>query len=138
MVGRGIRVAGVVAVATLAAVWARAQGPANDFRPDSTFSGSTLAGWHTLGASQWKAQNGELTGIASGAGGGWLVLDESYQDLNFFARFRCQPVGRRLAVLGGRLQQGRRDGHHHVERTRNIHFLGSEVKIDYRFSPSEV
>ena len=84
-----IRFAGVVTIAVLAAAWIGAQGPANDFRPDSTFSGSTLAGWHTLGSSQWKAQNGELIGIASGPGGGWLVLDASYQDLNFFTRFRC-------------------------------------------------
>src|SRR4051794_41104793 len=66
-----------------------AQGPANDFRPDSTFSGSTLTGWHTLGPAQWKAQNGELIGTASGTSGGWLVLDTSFQDLNFFTRFRC-------------------------------------------------
>src|SRR5439155_2130618 len=88
MARSGIRIAGVVAAAASAVIWVSAQGPANDFRPDSTFSGSTLAGWHTLGAAQWKAQNGELTGTASGAGG-WLVLDDSYQDLNFFARFRC-------------------------------------------------
>jgi hypothetical protein len=88
MVAWRIRAAGVLAVATVAAVWAGAQGPADDFRPDSTFSGSTLAGWHTLGAAQWKAQNGELIGTASGAGG-WLVLDASYQDLNFFTRFWC-------------------------------------------------
>ncbi len=83
------RLAGVVAALTLAARWIGAQGPANDFRPDSTFTGSTLAGWRPLGASRWKAENGELTGIASAPGGGWLVLDASYQDLNFFARFRC-------------------------------------------------
>jgi len=88
MARRGIRIAGVVAVVVSAAIWVSAQGPANDFRPDSTFRGSTLAGWHTLGTAQWKAQNGELTGTASGSGG-WLVLDDSYQDLNFFARFRC-------------------------------------------------
>src|SRR5580765_4082464 len=88
MAGRGIRLAGVAAVATSAAVWVGAQGPATDFRPDSTFSGSTLAGWHTLGAAQWQAQNGELIGTASGSGG-WLVLDTSYQDLNFFTQFRC-------------------------------------------------
>jgi len=64
-------------------------GPANDFRPDLTFKGSALTGWHTLGAAEWKAQNGELTGSATAAGGGWLVLDTSYQDLNFFSRFRC-------------------------------------------------
>lgn len=83
------RFAGIAAIATLATVWLGAQGPANDFRPDSTFGGSTLAGWHALGSSQWKAQNGELIGTASGPGGGWLVLDTSYQDLNFFTRVRC-------------------------------------------------
>ena len=89
MIVRRIRLAGLVATVTLAAAWIGAEGPANDFRPDSTFSGSTLGGWHTLGASQWRAQNGELIGAASGPGGGWLVLDASYQDLDFFARFRC-------------------------------------------------
>ena len=86
------RLTGLIAIVTLASAWIAAQGPANEFKPDSTFTGSTLAGWHTLGAAQWKAQNGELIGIASGPGGGWLVLDTSYQDLNFFARFRCLPT----------------------------------------------
>jgi len=83
------RLVAVAAIATLAGAWIGAQGPANEFRPDTTFTASTLAGWHTLGSSQWKAQNGELIGTTSGPGGGWLVLDASYQDLNFFARFRC-------------------------------------------------
>ena len=83
------RLAAVFVIAALAGVWVTAQGPAHDFRPDTTFSGSTLTGWHTLGSSQWKAQSGELIGTASGPAGGWLVLDTSYQDLNFFARFRC-------------------------------------------------
>ena len=87
------RLAVILAVLTLAAVWIGAQGPPHEFRPDSTFTGSTLAGWHTLGASQWTAQNGELIGTATGPGGGWLVLDASYQDLNFFTRFRCLPEG---------------------------------------------
>src|SRR4051812_35133303 len=89
MMRRPIRLAGAIAIATVASAWIAAQGPANDFRPDSTFSGSTLTGWHTLGSSQWKAQNGELIGSASSPPGGWLVLDEAYQDLNFFTRFRC-------------------------------------------------
>ena len=83
------QLAGIFAVVTLAAAWIGAQGPAHEFRPDSTFTGSSLAGWHTLGSAQWKAQNGELIGTATGPGGGWLVLDTSYQDLNFFTRFRC-------------------------------------------------
>src|SRR5262249_10936222 len=47
------------------------------FRPDSTFKGSTLTGWHPLGSADWRARDGELTGMPKG-GGGWLVIDRSY------------------------------------------------------------
>src|ERR1051326_7229170 len=60
------------------------------FRPDATFKGSTLSGWHVLGQADWRAQNGELTGTTKpGGGGGWLVQDRSYQDVAFFSSFRC-------------------------------------------------
>ena len=58
------------------------------FIPDATFKGSSLSGWHVLGAADWSAQNGELVGKAKPSGG-WLVLDKSYQDVGFFASFRC-------------------------------------------------
>jgi hypothetical protein len=58
------------------------------FIPDSTFKGSTLTGWHVLGEAGWKAQNGEVVGTAK-PGGGWLVLDKSYQDVAIFASFKC-------------------------------------------------
>jgi hypothetical protein len=67
------------------------------FHPDVTFKGSTLSGWHTLGSAAWRAQDGEITGVP-GAGGGWLVLDRSYQDVALFASFRCAP-GCRTGVL---------------------------------------
>jgi hypothetical protein len=57
------------------------------FVPDSTFRGASLAGWHTLGQAQWRAENGEI--IGSPGTGGWLILDKSYQDVGFFAGFRC-------------------------------------------------
>ena len=67
-----------------------AQGPANEFRPDSTFTGSSLTGWRPLGEADWQAQDGEIIGRPRATGGGgWLVLDRSYQDVNFFTRFRC-------------------------------------------------
>src|SRR5688572_2222761 len=67
-----------------------AQGPANDFTPDTIFSGSSLTGWQMLGGADWLSQNGEIIGRPrAGAHGGWLVLDKSYQDVNFFTRFRC-------------------------------------------------
>jgi hypothetical protein len=66
------------------------QSPATDFIPDTIFHGSSLSGWHVVGQADWKAQNGEITGSAKpGSNGGWLMLDKSYQDLQFFAHFRC-------------------------------------------------
>src|SRR6266446_2888540 len=59
------------------------------FIPDSTFKGSSLTGWHILGQADWRAQGGELIGTAKAGGGGWLVLDRSYQDVGFHAMFRC-------------------------------------------------
>lgn len=60
------------------------------FIPDSTFKGSSLAGWHVLGQAAWSARQGELIGTVKQAGaGGWLVLDHAYQDVGFHASFRC-------------------------------------------------
>ena len=75
----------VVAIAALLT----AQGPANEFTPDTTFSGSSLNGWTTLGSVDWQAQSGEIVGRPKASQGGWLVLGKSYQDVNFFTRFRC-------------------------------------------------
>ena len=62
-----------------------AAGPS--FRPDITMSG--MKGWHAFGLADWHAENGEIVGKPSQAGGGWLVLDHSYQDVNFYTEFRC-------------------------------------------------
>ena len=59
------------------------------FVPDVTFQGSSLAGWHTVGQAEWKAENGEIIGRPTAASGGWLVLDRSYQDVAFFANYEC-------------------------------------------------
>ena len=63
-----------------------ASGPS--FHPDTTFTGSSLAGWHTIGGAQWHAESGELIGTPKPSGG-WLVLDRSYQDVGLYLRFRC-------------------------------------------------
>ena len=60
-----------------------------NFVPDVAFNGSTLAGWHTLGQADWRAEKGELIGKPNGEAGGWLVLDRGYQDIQFAADFRC-------------------------------------------------
>jgi hypothetical protein len=64
-----------------------ASGPS--FHPDVTMSGTNLNGWRSLGATQWSAENGKITGRPGQTGGGWLVLDKSYQDVNFYTEFRC-------------------------------------------------
>ena len=58
------------------------------FVPDSTFRGSTLSGWHTLGHAVWSAENGEIIGKAVDSDG-WLVLDRSMQDTGFYSAFQC-------------------------------------------------
>src|SRR6266436_27505 len=60
-----------------------------NFVPDVTFKGSALAGWHKLGQAEWRASNGEILGTPKSESGGWLVLDRGYQDVEFFASFRC-------------------------------------------------
>jgi hypothetical protein len=77
-----------VAVAGVALL-ARAFGSGPNFRADSTFKGSSLAGWHVLGEADWKAQNGEITGTPKQAAGGWLVLDKSFQDVSVYASVHC-------------------------------------------------
>jgi hypothetical protein len=73
--------------ALLSSVPGFAAGPS--FHPDTTFSGSSLNGWHTFGQAAWRAENGEVIGTAKQGAGGWLVLDRSYQDIGVFTQFRC-------------------------------------------------
>jgi hypothetical protein len=87
---RSYRWLSVMAAATAIMVLEiRASGPP-DFLPDGVFKGSTLAGWHAVGQADWKAVNGEIVGTPKPGGpGGWLVMDKSFQDLQFFANFKC-------------------------------------------------
>ncbi|HEV2273991.1 MAG TPA: FG-GAP-like repeat-containing protein [Acidobacteriaceae bacterium] len=68
---------------------APALGAGPSFHPDERFTGSSLTGWHTVGEADWRAENGELIGKPREGGGGWLMLDRSYQDIGFYAEFRC-------------------------------------------------
>ena len=59
------------------------------FKPDHTFKGSSLKGWHVLGDAEWQAKDGEMIGKAkANSNGGWLVLDEGYQDIGFHSLFK--------------------------------------------------
>ncbi|RZU42400.1 FG-GAP-like repeat-containing protein [Edaphobacter modestus] len=64
-----------------------ASGPS--FRPDVLFTGSSTKGWHSFGGATWAASEGTITGTPGSEAGGWLVVDDSYQDLSFFTEFRC-------------------------------------------------
>jgi len=64
-----------------------ADGPS--FHPDVTLTGSSLAGWHTVGAATWHAANGELTATPQSGNGGWLMLDRGLQDVGIYTEFRC-------------------------------------------------
>ncbi len=77
----------VALLAVLAGMPAVAVGPA--FVPDVSFTGSSLAGWHTVGNAAWHAENGEIVGRPTAASGGWLVLDKPYQDVGVYVEYRC-------------------------------------------------
>lgn len=64
-------------------------GTRKTFVPDWTFKGSALTGFQTVGQAQWSAVNGELVGKPTSPDGGWLMLDKSFQDVQFGADFRC-------------------------------------------------
>ncbi len=83
-------ISGIVGVTTFAA------GPT--FRPDVVFKGNALTGWTPLGAATWRAQNGEITGTPTAPGGGWLVLDKSFQDVAVFTNVTC-GAGCKAGVL---------------------------------------
>jgi hypothetical protein len=73
------------AIGLLSAVFAAT----HDFIPDFAFRGSSLAGWHTLGHANWRAENGEITATPQTQEGGWLILDKAYQDVKVYTEFRC-------------------------------------------------
>lgn len=77
--------------------------PAPNFMPDWTFAGSSVANWQTLGPATWKAENGVITATPASSGASLLILDKSFQDVQFFARVRS--AGECNAGLLMRLQK---------------------------------
>ena len=62
--------------------------PAPEFVPDWIFAGSSLADWKPLGSATWKAEKGLVSGTPTRPDGGWLILNRSFQDTQFFTRVR--------------------------------------------------
>ncbi|MGI8961097.1 MAG: family 16 glycoside hydrolase [Bryobacteraceae bacterium] len=81
----------VAAVAAFSLICLSAISASNASRSAAVFNGTTLAGWHVLGAADWRIRDGEIVGSAEKANsaGGWLVLDHAYEDFKLEFSFRC-------------------------------------------------
>jgi len=79
-------------LATVAALLPVIVAATHDFIPDFTLQASSLAGRPTLGQVQWRVSGNEFVGVPKSADGGWLVLDKGYQDVEFYAEFRCETA----------------------------------------------
>ena len=73
-------------------------GANKNFVPDWTFKGSALGQWRTLGAAQWRAEDGHIIGVPKTEEGGWLIFDKPLQDVQFASTFRCSG-GCRAGVM---------------------------------------
>jgi hypothetical protein len=79
----------IAATAVIVGSWAPVLGVGPSFRPDGRFTGSSLTAMQVLGDATWRAENGEIIGTPRQAGGGWLMSGHSFQDVAFYAMFRC-------------------------------------------------
>jgi hypothetical protein len=86
-----------VAVGAMFVILPRAVANKN-FVPDWTFQGSSLRSARVVGNTEWRAENGEIVGAPKTAEGGWLILDQPLQDVQFAASFRCTS-GCRAGVM---------------------------------------
>jgi hypothetical protein len=77
-----------LAAATICVIGSAVFAASQNFRPDLVFTGSSLTGWHKMGQSDWRADNGEII-TSPKESGGWLVLDKGYQDIAFYTSFHC-------------------------------------------------
>jgi hypothetical protein len=60
------------------------------FKPDYTFKGSTLTGWNSIGTSNWKANNGEIS-INPNGGTALLALGKLFQDVAVNLLIKAAP-----------------------------------------------
>jgi hypothetical protein len=83
------RMLGAALLALAIPLMAPLAGAHRNFVPDWTFSGSTLAGWTTLGETDWRVEKGEIVATPRTPEGGWLLLDQGFQDVQIAASVRC-------------------------------------------------
>ena len=89
----------LIAAAVAAAALALDAAVPPDFKPDATFTGSSLAGWQVVGDVEWTADSGQLVGRPKSEAGGWLMLETPLQDLQFYANVRCAEKCRSGVLL---------------------------------------
>jgi len=96
-----------VGVLALAVSIAPLSGSNGNFVPDWTFKGTTLDGFRPLGQADWRVENGEIVATPRAPEGGWLLLNQSFQDVQLAASVRCAAACkpglllRAEAVAGG-------------------------------------
>ncbi len=70
-----------------------------EFKPDGSFTGSSVKSLRTLGSATWDAKNGAITAtVPTGQDGGWLLLDKSFQDVELFSSVEC-AAGCKAGIL---------------------------------------
>src|SRR6185437_14026350 len=83
-----LRRSGLLAIVATAAIFGLLSFSA--YSADSSaapaFNGTSLAGWHSQGSGNWKAEHGEIVGTGSD---GWLFLDHGYEDFMVRFAFQC-------------------------------------------------
>ncbi len=67
------------------------ESPAPDFIPDRSYTANEMAGYTSFGDAAWRADGELIKGSIEPEGkGGWLFFDEVYQNLAFYAKFKCE------------------------------------------------
>jgi hypothetical protein len=84
-----------------------AEAPPTTIHP---FSGTTLAGWHSVGAATWRVQNGSIDATAKGGSGGWLMLDKGYEDFILKFAFQCSACEGGVLLRNARVDGDRTSG----------------------------
>ncbi len=80
-------VAAITMAAIISIVGPAAFGSGPSFHPEFVMNDANLEGWTVLGNAIWTPANGEVRGTPHD--GGWLMLDHSLEDVNFYTEFRC-------------------------------------------------
>ena len=74
------------------------------------FDGTSLGGWHTLGAATWRVESGAITASAKSGSGGWLILDKGYEDIIFKFSFQCGSCEGGVLLRNAPLDAGNTSG----------------------------